>query len=214
MPLAPALFATVAGLGGAHLWAYYRGWPRLAGVLKAAPVLALAAATLAVGLDGGRGYAILIAIGLGWSAVGDVCLLRPDRFLVGVASFGAAHVSYLVAFAAAGPRIAPALGWLLALGTGAACLSAVLWPRLHGRLRAAVALYVALLTAMAWAAVSRAATPGVDPASGIAAAVGAVLFLGSDALLALDRFVRRLPAAHAWVMVTYYAAQTAIAVSV
>lgn len=214
MPFAPPVFATVAGLGGLHLWAHYRGRPRLAGALKAAPVLVLASAALASGSDGEATYATPIAIGLGWSALGDICLLRADRFLAGLASFAVAHLCYLSAFVGGGPTIVPAWGWLLGLGTGAAGLAAVLWPRLGGRLRLAVALYVALLVAMAWAAVSRAVTPGVEATSGLWAAGGALLFVASDTVLALDRFVRRLPAGHAAVMTSYYAAQAAIAASV
>ena len=43
--------------------------------------------------------------------------------------------------------------------------------------------------------------------------VGAVLFLASDSLLAIHRFVSPLPASDLLVMGTYWGAQTAIAAS-
>lgn len=206
------VLATVAGVGTAHLWAYFGGRPGLAGTLKALPILLLAGTVLAVAPDGST-YARLVALGLVCSAVGDVCLVSHARFVPGLASFLVGHVCYLAAFAAAGPGIEPQLGWLAGLAVVSAVLLAILWPHLEGRLRPPVAVYVAVIAAMAWTAVSRAGTPGIPPASGAAAAIGALLFMGSDTLLALNRFVRPLPAAHGWVMVTYYAAQTCIASS-
>jgi uncharacterized membrane protein YhhN len=63
-------------------------------------------------------------------------------------------------------------------------------------------------------AARRALAPDTPMPSGELARAGALAFMASDGVLALDRFVRRFGAAHAVVMVTYYAAQTLIAASV
>lgn len=202
---------TVVGVGTAHLWAYYGGRPALAGTLKALPILLLAAAVMATS-PGGSTYGRLVAAGLVCSALGDVCLVSRAWFVPGLASFLVGHVFYLAAFAGAGPLPVARPAAFGTIAIVAAGLLGYLWPHL-GRVRPAVALYVVTIASMACAAVARAATPGIPPFSGRAAAFGALLFMTSDGVLAIDRFARRLPAAHAWVMCTYYAAQTAIAAS-
>ena len=89
----------------------------------------------------------------------------------------------------------------------------MLWPHL-GRLRGPVLVYVVVIGAMAWTAARRAASPATPAPSGVLALAGALVFMASDGVLAVDRFARRFHPAHALVMVTYYAAQTLIAASV
>jgi uncharacterized membrane protein YhhN len=202
----------VVVVGTAHLLAYYAGQRGLAGVLKALPILALAGVAATTAPSVGAGYATLVTAGLLWSAVGDVCLVWPERFTLGLASFLIAHLCYLAAFVIGGLG-GMAWPWLVAIGVVAAGLLAVLWPHL-GQVRGAVLVYVAVIAAMAWTAARRtdlAATP--DP-SGALALAGALVFMVSDGVLAVDRFARRFHLAHAVVMVTYYAAQTLIAASV
>lgn len=156
-------------------------------------------------------YQIPILAGLAASCAGDVFLMLPrDRFLAGLVSFLGAHVAYLVAFAVVPSGWAPWVALVILLGFGGGMVR-VLWPGL-GALRGPVVAYVSVILAMAWMAVARwQATPG--PATA-AAALGALLFVASDTLLALDRFRGRFPAARALVLTTYYAAQCLIAWSV
>jgi uncharacterized membrane protein YhhN len=86
-----------------------------------------------------------------------------------------------------------------------------LWPGL-GPLRAPVTVYVAVILAMAWMALTRWLRVGGSGAA--AAGIGALFFVLSDTLLALDRFRTRLPLARAQVLGSYYLAQLLIAVSV
>ncbi|MDH4351639.1 MAG: lysoplasmalogenase [Gemmatimonadota bacterium] len=167
---------------------------------------------IAVFGDPGTGrYQLLIAVGLVASLAGDVFLMLPsDRFVAGLVSFLAAHLAYLTAFATPpGGRSAwLVLGVLVLVGGAVLC---VLWPGL-GQLRGPVSGYVAVILAMAWMATTR----WLQMPSGVtaAAAGGALLFVASDTLLALDRFRRRFAFARAWVLATYYTAQTLIALSV
>ena len=158
------------------------------------------------------GYRTPILVGLVFSLLGDVFLMLPaDLFLAGLASFAVTHVCYLIAFRSDtgwAPRWPP----FVLLGAVAAGLLAVLWPGLAPSLRAPVVIYAALLAAMAAQATGRAMALG--RASAWLAAAGALLFLGSDSLLALDRFRFPFAASRAVVLSTYFAAQWLIAVSV
>jgi uncharacterized membrane protein YhhN len=123
--------------------------------------------------------------------------------VAGLASFLAAHLCYVAAFA---PGVtssiarATMLPYVAALGA----LLGVLWPHLGG-LRPAVVLYGATLSAMAWLAAARWRMRRTGPAA--AAAVGGALFMVSDATLAIDRFAAPFSAATFVVMTTYIAAQ-------
>jgi uncharacterized membrane protein YhhN len=200
----------VALVGAGHLTAYYAGRRAIAGTLKALPILALAAVVSTTG--SGTRYADLLAGGLIASAVGDVCLVWPERFTWGLASFLVAHCLYLAAFASGAAMGGVAGPWLVGIGLVAAALVARLWPHLDG-VRVPVLVYVTVIALMAWTAARRAAAPATPAPSGTLALVGALLFMCSDAVLALDRFARRFGASHALVMITYYAAQTLIAAS-
>jgi uncharacterized membrane protein YhhN len=202
----------VVVVGAAHLLAYYDGRRGTAGLLKAVPVIALATVTATLSPSAGGRYAGLITAGLLCSAVGDVCLVWPERFTAGLASFLVAHLCYVAAFASGGAG-GMAWPWLVGVGVVAGGLLVVLWPHL-GQVRWAVLVYVAVIAAMAWTAARRAGLPTTPAPSGVLALAGALTFMASDGVLAIDRFVRRFHLAHAVVMVTYYAAQTLIASSV
>jgi uncharacterized membrane protein YhhN len=199
----------VGGVGAAHLVAYYAGRTALAGLLKAIPILALAIAVWASPGPVAPTYAGLVAIGLVLSAVGDVSLVFPTGFLAGLSAFFAAHCCYVAAFAPGATITTTTFGAAVALAVFAAAMLRYLWPYVR-RLRLPVVVYVTALSTMAWCAIARAATTGAGSAEA-AAAIGVVSFLVSDGVLAVNRFARPLPAAHAIVMVTYYLAQTLIA---
>jgi uncharacterized membrane protein YhhN len=210
VPSSVVWFVVLVGAG--HLAAYYGGSRALAGTLKSLPILALAAVVVASRSSVDARYATWLTAGLLASAVGDVCLVWPERFTWGLGSFLVAHCLYVAAFAAGAAAGGIAWPWLAGILGTAAILLARLWPHL-GQVRGAVLLYVAVIALMAWTAARRAGAPGTPVPSGVLALVGSLLFMTSDAILALDRFAHRIPAAHAVVMVTYYAAQTLIASS-
>jgi uncharacterized membrane protein YhhN len=156
-------------------------------------------------------YRALIVVGLAASLAGDVFLMLPrDRFVHGLASFLLTHLLYGLAFATAPAGLADAALLIGLLGVAAGIVRA-LWAGL-GQLRGPVLLYVAAIIGMSWLACVRwRAGAG---AGGALAAVGALSFVLSDALLALDRFRRRIPHGRTWVLATYYAAQILIGLSV
>ncbi|MDH2390394.1 lysoplasmalogenase [Streptomyces sp. HNM0663] len=148
---------------------------------------------------------LIAALLFGWG--GDVFLLGEAdwAFLVGMASFAAGHVCYLLLFRPHARRT-PATP-ALAAGYAAALVVTVafLWPDLPGELRVPVAGYSLLLTAMAW----RASTLG------LLAGAGGALFLLSDTLIATGVAEwPQLPAPDLWIMLTYGVAQLMLTVGV
>jgi uncharacterized membrane protein YhhN len=139
---------------------------------------------------------LVAALLCGWG--GDVLLLSDadPAFLVGMASFAAGHVCYLVLFR----RTARARGAWLASAYAIALVATVtlLWPDLPADLRIPVAGYSLLLTAMAYGATRL----------GLVAGLGGALFMLSDTLIATGvADWPQLPRPDFWIMLTYAAAQ-------
>jgi uncharacterized membrane protein YhhN len=151
-----------------------------------------------------------VMIGLAFSLAGDVFLLWPrEGFLPGLVSFLLAHLAYIAAFCAPVRFGARPAVFALYAGVAAAILSA-LWAGVPGGLRAPVIAYVLCLASMAaQAAVWWRSEPGRPEARW--AALGGLLFMSSDSLLAVNKFVVPLPASALWILATYWAAQMCIA---
>lgn len=156
-------------------------------------------------------YRALVVAGLGWSLLGDVLLMLPqDLFVAGLAAFLIAHLCYITAFSAAGGG-ARAWGAFAGVAVVGACILALLWPRL-GMLRLPVAAYVSVISTMAWQALAR--WRGTRAPGALGAAVGGLLFMVSDAAIAVGRFLMDFPGQRVLVLATYWAAQWLIAASV
>ncbi|KUL43144.1 hypothetical protein ADL22_13620 [Streptomyces sp. NRRL F-4489] len=168
----------------------------------------LAAHTLA------RGGPPLLAAALLFGCGGDTFLqIGGSAFLVGMASFAAGHLCYLRLFARHGTPLTTRLGGRRPRAAAvtalyAAALTAtvlLLWPGLPTGLRLPVAGYSLLLTAMAFTALR----------TGPRAAAGGLLFLLSDTLIATGlAHWPQPPAPQLWIMLTYTAAQFALAMGV
>lgn len=143
---------------------------------------------------------------LALSGAGDVALLGRSRhaFGAGLGCFLGAHLAWIAALRErpGGGRVARAPALALPYAAAWLALHAVLWGR-TGPDRWPVVVYSAVLTT--------AALTALDSDDG-AAAAGGVLFLASDALLALERFAGvHLPGHEGWVMASYTAAQALLA---
>lgn len=171
-------------------------------------ILALALSQASVRGD----YQYLIAAGLLFSTAGDVFLMLPrDRFVAGLASFLVAHLCYIGAFSIGVPFGAAPLLWLPYFAAGGVVV-ALVWPGLKPALRAPVVVYVVVIAAMAGQASER--WHGMGGTAALLAALGAGLFVVSDAVLAIDRFRWKFRAARAVTLATYWSAQLLIALSV
>jgi uncharacterized membrane protein YhhN len=157
-------------------------------------------------------YQWLIVAGLLCSLAGDVFLMLPrDRFLAGLSSFFVAHLCYIAAFGFAGGLAPPAPPWsaLPFLLYGGAMLR-LLWRGL-GKLKAWVVLYVLVISLMAWLASAR--WLAVGGRGSLPAFAGALLFVASDSVLAINRFKGRVRRGELLILGTYFAAQWLIALS-
>jgi uncharacterized membrane protein YhhN len=150
----------------------------------------------------------VVAIGLGWSWLGDLGLMPSGDgwFLAGLGAFLVAQLTYAVAFwpsrhdsILAKPVLV--LPYVLAL----VGLLAILWDDL-GDLRLPIIAYAIVIIVMAILAT------GLGPV----VATGAILFVISDSLIALHSVTGtlRLPGHGFWVMLTYLAAQALIVAGV
>lgn len=156
-------------------------------------------------------YVFLIAIGLAFALAGDVLLMLPnDQFILGIISFALTHVLYLAAFiTASGVAILNPLAVPLVIY--AMLTARFLWRGVPSALRTPVLVYVVLITAMAAQAVGAAVESELTALA--LAAAGALIFLVSDSLLAINRFRVPFRAAQALVLSTYWVAQWLIALS-
>lgn len=162
-------------------------------------------------------YRIAVLAGLALSLVGDVLLMLPmDLFVPGLIAFLLAHLCYIAAFA---PGSAGRARWMafVPVAVVAAGNLAGLLPQVAAALKAPVVVYTLVLGTMAAFALARAFTPEIaheTPRSSRMAAVGAILFMISDSLLAWDKFGGGLPMSALTVLTTYFVAQWCIAQSV
>lgn len=179
------------------------GTPHLVIVLVKGAVCPLLAVVAWRQYRGGT-VARFLALALLLSAAGDVFLAldRVKLFVPALGSFLLAHLAYLVLFlkfrGRATKRQFAQIGLLLVY---AAAMLVVLTPGL-GKLVLPVYLYIAAIMAMGAAAL---ALPG-RPLVGL----GAISFILSDSLIALDKFLTPLPWAGPVIWLTYVAAQVLI----
>lgn len=198
--VAAVAFALIAALD----WvAVYRRWARVEQVAKPLVMVALAALALTMGaVDHTAGRLVLIA--LFFSLVGDIFLLRKAKvdFIGGLVAFLLAHLAYVLAFLALGFHLWWALpgltiAVLLGLTSGRRIVRAAFRDE-GAALGVGVTAYLLVICAM------------VVTASGTGrplVLLGALAFLVSDTVLALDRFVGPRANARMVVIVTYHLGQ-------
>jgi uncharacterized membrane protein YhhN len=156
-----------------------------------------------------RSRTVIFALLLSW--LGDVLLLNADYFIGGLISFLLAHVLYILAYrqhqyedkenALYGvQRIRLAFPIVLA-GTG---LVVVLLPVL-GELKIPVMIYACVLVVMVLHSLFRYGRTNM--VSFWMVFTGAVFFMASDSLLALDKFLMPVSFGGFWIMFTYTIAQ-------
>jgi uncharacterized membrane protein YhhN len=165
---------------------------------KAGPILFLAILT---GLLCSGRLRLWLAMALLFSATGDILLASTieNSFIFGLLSFAVAHLCYAVGFW-------PWCRWsnkalLKALPLVGILLVVLLLVLPHtAELRLPVLVYMGIISLMAVLAIfSQVQTPYLF--------IGAFLFVISDSLIAVNKFVIPLPAQHLLVMLTYYLAQ-------
>ncbi|MCA9978876.1 MAG: lysoplasmalogenase, partial [Anaerolineales bacterium] len=179
-------------------------------IFKPLTTLLIIMMAVLIGSTATAAYKWLIAAGLILCLAGDIFLMLPPRyFLAGLGSFLAGHWFYIAAFTLDGGAVLT--WWLLPLLIYGVAIHSLLRRHL-GKMRWPVIVYIIFILAMAWAALGRWSSVGSYSAA--LAAIGALLFVISDSVLAYDRFRQKFPAARVVVLSTYWAAQWLIAYSV
>jgi len=159
-----------------------------------------------------NGFHRMIMAALVFSWGGDVLLqftsFNETFFLAGLGSFLVAQLMYLIAFFSTPGRNKVVIGpkaWLLlpiiAYGTG---LLYYLWDGLE-EMRIPVLAYAIVILTMLSAALNR--TGKVNHLSYLLVLIGAMLFVLSDSLIAIDRFKVSFSLARIAIMSTYITAQ-------
>ncbi|MEN7548132.1 lysoplasmalogenase [Rapidithrix thailandica] len=146
---------------------------------------------------------------------GDVALLFQQKnelfFLLGLGSFLIAQISYVVAFTfsvrghAKAGFIKRQPWWVLLIIMYGGLLYALLFENLDSTLKIAVFIYAASLVVMGLAALNR---RGCVPASSFWFVMcGGVLFILSDSVIAINKFLLPFEGANILIMSTYILAQ-------
>ena len=197
--------ALVAALDWA---AVQRQWVLVERVAKPLVIVVLAWLAVTMGAtDHDAGPFLLVA--LGFSLVGDIFLLgsKPVDFSGGLVSFLVAHIAFVLAFLTLGVETRWALvGLLIAVPLSLTAGRRIVRAATHeggAALGGAVTAYLVVIVAMVTAA-SGTALPIVF--------LGAIAFLLSDLVLALDRFVGPRSNARMLVIVTYHLGQVLMVV--
>ena len=167
---------------------------------------------MVVGARGSNGlYSWRVALGLCFSLIGDVLLEiengRPMFFNGGLAAFLLGHIMYIRAFYLDPQSLNR---WVVLLLSIFCCfIFSTLYPHLAPELVAPVFFYALTITLMALFALSRQSSDN----SWKLGAIGALTFVCSDTVLAMNRFVGPVSYADTIIMMTYYLGQFNIALS-
>lgn len=191
--LSATLFMLLDGLDVRELWM---------ASLKALPIAILGAMALRH-LEGLTRSLTLAA--LSFSALGDVLLEMdfPDQFIFGLGAFLLAQLIYAINFLRhADFRNRRSLIRIVPVILASIFLARLILPA-TGELAPAVLVYLLAIIAMALGAAAHRGNSTL-------LFVGAITFMASDALIALNKFIVPVPFADTAIMLTYYGAQFAI----
>lgn len=158
----------------------------------------------------GDRFTILVQAGLFFSLIGDVALMFQHvdqfNFLIGLGAFLIAQLCYTIAFAhhlANGTEGFSVVPWLVATGMlfYGVLFGMALVPRVDETVRIPVVVYAIAITCMGITAALRYGRTFLR--SFLLVLCGAVFFIASDSILAMNRFIEPLDHAKWSVMLTY-----------
>jgi len=204
--LAAALFAGVVAIVCDYRQLEWQKY-----LFKPLPALLMLPVVLTAEVSGFLGP--VFAAALGFSAAGDVLLIKPHRFLAGLLAFLVAHLFYVAAFYDLLHQfdLWPRYVTMLPLTAWGGVLFWLLRPRL-GRLAMPVLVYISIVTLMVWLALELHFF--LHSVGSFLLAAGALAFALSDTVLALNRFRTPFVSAQAIVLGSYFSAQVCLAFGV
>lgn len=162
-------------------------------LLKITPLLFLAFLTVKTGINS---LSVHLLLALLFSMGGDV-LLEMDQFVAGLSSFLLAQLLYGSLFFRFHRRWSANYPISLLLAGVSLVMAYIMW-NYAGDMRLPVIAYLLVITFMGLSA-NTSTLKGVT--------LGAVVFIFSDSIIAINRFVMEVPAADWLIMISYYVAQ-------
>ena len=156
-------------------------------------------------------YQQLILLGLLFSLVGDGFLIFPKKhFKKGLIAFLIGHICYIGAFALSTGIYYTVWIYLPIIVIGIIYLKNII--PYSGKATIPIIIYVIIIAIMGWMALE-----GLKSHRAIGvlfAAIGAVLFMISDSVLAMNKFRKKFRSAELIILSTYFTAQWLLALSV
>ncbi|MBF7731623.1 lysoplasmalogenase [Pseudomonas sp. N040] len=207
------LLALISGL--VFIYGLYVDSTELRLITKGLPVIAL---IFWLGAAPAGTYRRWISLGLLFGLGGDILLDIPEehlanQFVFGLGSFLIGHLAYIRAYTSDSRRLAP-VGLLFALACGGSMLSMLnSSPDGLGAFFLPVAVYALVISCMLWRAIARLGVDGIPRDAAWLAAGGALLFVISDAMIGINRFVQPFEEAKYAIIITYWLGQFGIAAS-
>lgn len=190
--------------GSLHMWGEYQGPDFLIYIFKPLTMVFIILIAVLAKEPPSRRYKIAIVAGLIFSMIGDVLLSLPvDAFMIGLISFLIAQMIYTYAFRAGRALRIKFIAILPFLIYGV-IIFVILLPGLNG-MAVPVAAYILVIMIMAWQAWDQ--WDDVRTRWALLAFIGALLFVISDTLLAVNKFGEPFLAARALTLTTYFSAQ-------
>ncbi|MFL0583161.1 lysoplasmalogenase [Solibacillus silvestris] len=150
-------------------------------------------------------YYWLISIGLIFCAVGDYTL---QWFIIGLSFFLVGHIFYIFAFRSTNQKNTPLYVKIFLALYGAVMMFWIAGSLLQKGdtvLAVAVIAYILVILTMGWTSFRTGSKFAV---------IGAILFIMSDSVLAINRFMFDVPYSHILIMSTYYGAQFFLMLSI
>lgn len=168
-------------------------------VIKSMPILLLAVASWAF-VPGFEGK--LLAVGFLLSAGGDISLsFQGDKFFIlGLGFFLVAHIIYMVTFSQNYAYDMDQIPMMAAIVVFAGGMVFQLYPRL-GEMRIPVLIYISVILGMG---IFAAMWQGPNPQLLF---IGALVFMLSDAMISVDKFIKPISWSKYFIMATYYGGQ-------
>jgi uncharacterized membrane protein YhhN len=174
-------------------------------LFKLIPMILLLVLAFTTTTNHTKRYKLLVSIGLVFCAIGDYTL---QWFLIGLSSFLIGHIFYIFAFRSTNEASTPLF---TKIGLSVYGLVMAFW--IAGSLfitndyvmAVAVIAYICVILTMGWMSF-RTGT--------IWAIIGALLFIASDSVLAVNKFTISVPFSHEIIMFTYYGAQLCFVMSI
>lgn len=170
-------------------------------VFKLLPMILIILFALSTRIRSPR-YYVLVCTGLVFCAIGDYTL---QWFIIGLISFLIGHIFYIAAFSE-GKEHVPNRVKAILLFYGA-FMAIWICSTLSSEIVLAIAVlaYISVILAMGWMSCKT---------GSLYAKIGALSFILSDSILAVNKFITDIPFSHELIMVTYYSAQIFISLSI